>query len=233
MINQRGLALIKEFEGCKLVAYLDTLAKPSVWTVGYGHTKTAYSGLVITQERANRLLADDVCAFAVGVSRLCTTRPNDNQFAAMTSLAYNIGLKAFGRSTVLRMHNAGKFAEAAAAFGMWNKAGGVVRAGLTRRRAAEASLYLTPVTEAAQTTRATPDTKDPAAKVDVGKWAAGAGASLAVAQQAVAQVSEIWDGLARFGISPNILLGVLGAASIVAIGYFVWDARRRRSEGDL
>lgn len=230
MINGKGLALIKEFEGCRLDAYQDIAG---VWTIGYGHTKTAKPGMRITQLQADQLLASEVSAFATSVDNACDVPPNENQWAALTSLAYNIGVGAFKKSTVLRMHNAGKHAEAAAAFSMWNKAGGKVRAGLTRRRAAEAALYLTPVAGEKQTTRDTPDTKDPAAKFNPGTAVAAVGGGLAVAQQAVAQVSDIWDGLASIGISPHLLLGVLGIASVVAIGWFIWEAKQRRAEGDL
>lgn len=233
MINDAGLDLIGTFEGCKLEAYLDDMAKPPVWTIGYGHTKTARAGMRITPAVALELLRSDVEYAARAVRRACKVEPNENQLAAMTSLAFNIGASAFQQSTVLRMHNASKFPEAAAAFGMWNKAGGRVRAGLTRRRAAEAALYLDPVDNAPQTTRAEPDAKDPAVRYDLGKVAAGSGVALAAMQQGVSQVSSIWDGLAGLGISPHVLLGVLGAASVAALLWFVWDARRRRAEGDL
>jgi lysozyme len=233
-VSDRGIRLIKEFEGCRLTAYLDELAKPPVWTIGYGHTRTAREGLTISQDAADRLLRADIGHFAYGVTKACAVTPNPNQFAAMTSLAFNVGLGNFSRSSVLRFHNEGKFAEAAAAFSMWNKAGGKVRAGLTRRRAAEAALYLEPVDGSVQTTRAEPQVKDPSAMpLSFGNVAAGTGVALAGAQQAVSQVSSIWDGLAGFGISPHLFLGVLGAASVAALLWFVWDARRRRAEGDL
>jgi lysozyme len=65
----------------------------------------------------------------------------DNQFSAMVSLAYNIGVGAFARSTVARKHNEGDHQAAAEAFALWNKAGGRVLAGLVRRRKEEADLY--------------------------------------------------------------------------------------------
>lgn len=233
-VTQEGLALIKAFESCKLTAYLDVLAKPPVWTIGYGHTATAVQGMKITQAQAEALFADDVETHAVPLAALLTRAANSNQYSAMVSLAFNTGVGAFSKSTVLRMHNAGKFAEAGAAFAMWNRAGGQVRAGLTRRRAAEAALYLTPAADAVeQATRAAPDTKDPGSStITPGAVAAGAGAALGVAQQAVAQIADVWEGVGRMGVNPHILLGLLGAASIVALGYFIWEARKRRAEGD-
>jgi lysozyme len=230
-VTQDGLELIKSFEGCKLIAYQDV---GGVWTIGWGHTEGVKPGATITQAQADRLFEDAVATRALQLSALLTVVPSDAEFSALVSLAYNIGVGAFAKSTVLRLHNAGKRPEAAAAFSMWNKAGGRVRAGLTRRRAAEAAMYLTPSPGVAQTTRAAPDVKDPAAKaVNPSTLVAGVGASLAVAQQAVAQVSDIWEGLARFGVSPAVLFAVLGAASLAAVGWFVYEARTRRSEGDL
>lgn len=229
MINEAGIKLIKEFEGLRLTAYQ---CPAGVWTIGYGHTQGVTPGQTISAALAESMLRTDVVTYASAVVMLCTERPNENQMAAMTSLAYNIGIGAFTKSSVLRLHNAGKFAEAASAFSMWNKAGGKVRAGLTRRRAAEMALYLTPVANEKQTTRARPEVKDPAAKVSGAAVAASAGAALTAAQQGVAQVSSIWDGLSALGINPHVLMAVLGSAAIVALGWFLWDAYRRNQEGD-
>jgi lysozyme len=245
MINEAGFDLIKEFERCKLKAYLDTLANPPVWTVGWGQTGPGIDAdTVWTQERADSALVATVTQFGMEVRSACIVRPNPNQFAAMVSLAYNIGLgyrgsapkkgerPGFRQSSVLRLHNEGKFAEAANAFAMWNKAGGKVRAGLTRRRAAEAALYLTPTRGEEQTTRATPEAKDPETKPPVAAIAAGAGAALTAAQQAVAQISSIWDGLSEVGISPHVLISVLGITVVVTLCWFIYDQRKRRAEGD-
>jgi lysozyme len=233
MINYAGMALLREFEGCRLEAYLDTLAKPAVWTIGYGYTGSdVHEGLKWSQEKAEMRLREWVLVVCTSIEEHMTVKPNENQLAAMVCLAYNIGIGGFRRSSVLRLHNSGKFAEAASAFGMWNKAGGKVRAGLTRRRAAEAALYLTPVTPAAQTTRAVPDVKDPVAKPPVAAIAAGAGAILTGAQQFVAQVASVWDGLSDMGISPHVLLAVLGSLALGLLLWFAYDAYRRNSEGD-
>lgn len=233
MISATGIALIKQFEGCKLNAYLDGGGVP---TIGWGTTGPNIKlGMKWTQDQADAALYARIAEFERGVMATCTELPNTHQLDAMVCLAYNIGLGAFKKSTVLRMHNARKFAEAGAAFGMWNKDGGVVRAGLTRRRAAEAALYLTPVEPTVeQTTRAVPDaSKDPAtAKVSPTAIAAGIGGGLTVAQQAVAQVQQIWDGLHDLGISPHILMSALGVAGVVTLGWFLYSEWKRRKEGD-
>ena len=147
-VNQATLDLIKQFEGCKLTAYQDIVG---VWTIGYGTTAMADVGIVpakgmtITQDRAEDLLRLGVDKFAATVDALITAKVNANQFGACVSLAYNIGPNAYAKSTVLRELNAGNYDKAAAAFQMWNKAGGVVSKGLVRRREAERQLFLTPV----------------------------------------------------------------------------------------
>jgi GH24 family phage-related lysozyme (muramidase) len=141
-LNKAGLDLIKEFEGCKLKAYQDSVG---VWTIGYGHTKGVKRGDVITQKQAEDIFEDDINIFAPGVEKLIDNDVNDNEFAAMVSLAFNIGLSAFGRSGLLRAVNRGDFGTAANEFLKWNKAGGRVLAGLTRRRKAERALFIKPV----------------------------------------------------------------------------------------
>lgn len=147
-VNQATIDLIKRFEGCKLAAYQDIVG---VWTIGYGITEGAgvgispARGMTITQDRAEDLLRQAVDKFAATVDALITTNVNANQFGACVSLAYNIGPNAFAKSTVLRELNAGRKDSAAAAFRMWNKAGGEVIQGLVNRREAEIKLFLTPV----------------------------------------------------------------------------------------
>lgn len=147
MINQAGIDLIKEFEGFRAATYRDSVG---VLTIGYGTTAmagvgiTPALGMVITEAQAETYLRAAVNKFAAQIKAKMTREPTPNQFAAMVSLAYNIGPGAFARSSVLRHFNAGNMAGAAASFKLWNKAGGRVLAGLTRRRAAEAALFLKP-----------------------------------------------------------------------------------------
>lgn len=100
--------------------------------------------MVWTQAQADARLVQDLGHLARRITLACgTSSTNDNQFGAMCSLAYNIGIGAFSRSSVLRFHRAGEHHDAAAAFAAWDKGGGRVLPGLVRRRAAEAALYLT------------------------------------------------------------------------------------------
>ncbi len=136
--NDAGRALIKQFEGCKLKSYL---CPAGVWTVGFGTTGPDIKpGMVITLDQAEALLTRDLAKFEREVSRLCPVS-TDNQFAALVSFAYNVGSGALEKSTLRRLHNAGDYAGAQGQFQRWNKAGGRVLPGLTRRRANEAALY--------------------------------------------------------------------------------------------
>lgn len=146
-VNQATLNLIKQYEGCKLTAYQDIVG---IYTIGFGTTAAAglgiepANGMTITQERAEDLLRQGVEKFATTVDAMITAKVNANEFGACVSLAYNIGPNAFAKSTVLRELNAGHKDKAAAAFRMWNKAGGAVIKGLVNRREAEIKLFLTP-----------------------------------------------------------------------------------------
>jgi lysozyme len=137
-VSDKGLSLIKEFEGCVLKAYL---CPAKVWTIGYGHTKGVKAGQTITQFEADELLRLDVEDH--DISDLLGDAPTtQDQFDAMSSLAFNIGLTRFAGSTVLKRHKLGNRLGAANAFLMWKLSNGKVLPGLVRRREAERRLYL-------------------------------------------------------------------------------------------
>ena len=138
MISPAGVDLVKQFEGCKLTAYQDVVG---VWTIGYGHTDGVKQGNTITQEQADQLLTDDLHETSSAVSNLLKVEVTQSQFDALVSLAFNVGVNAVANSTLLALVNAGKTFEAAEQFCRWNHAGGVVVAGLTRRRYAEKDLF--------------------------------------------------------------------------------------------
>ena len=139
-LPQAGLNLIKRFEGCTLVAYL---CPANVWTIGYGHTGSdVCEGREITMSKAEEPLRQDAKKFVDGVHKLITVVINQNQFDALVSFAFNLGLGALKGSTLLKYVNEKKFNAAALQFVKWNKANGHVLNGLTLRRQAEAKLFI-------------------------------------------------------------------------------------------
>ncbi|HEX3985764.1 MAG TPA: lysozyme [Acidobacteriaceae bacterium] len=134
-----GLALTEQFEGCRLTAYQDQVG---VWTIGYGHTgPEVCSGMTITLEQAQGLLAGDVSSAATFVNQAVIVEVNQEEFDALVDFVFNLGAGSFEHSTLLRLLNAGEFAAAAAQFALWDRAGGAVVAGLLRRRQAETALF--------------------------------------------------------------------------------------------
>lgn len=140
-LSQTGLDLIKEFEGLRLKAYSDIGGVP---TIGYGTTGPDIKlGMEITKAEAEDLLRADVAAFERGVSNLVKVAINQNEFDALVSFSYNVGLNALRTSTLLRLLNANADrAVVASEFLRWNKVGTQVVEGLTRRRKAEQALFL-------------------------------------------------------------------------------------------
>lgn len=136
-----ALELIRRFEGCRLRAYQDVAG---VWTIGWGETLGVAPGMVWSQPQADAELARRVAQFLLGVLKRCPALHLEPPLrtAACVSLAYNIGLGAFGASSVCRNSMAQDYARAADSFLLWDKAGGRRVAGLARRRAAERACYL-------------------------------------------------------------------------------------------
>ncbi len=138
--NDRGIGLIKSFEGLRLQSYQ---CAAGVWTIAYGHTgRDIVANMTCTEEEAEAWLRQDLLASEAAVSRLVKVPISDNAFAALVSLVFNIGAGGFASSTVLRKTNEGKFPAAAKAFLLWNKVKGKVNMGLCRRRKIEAELFL-------------------------------------------------------------------------------------------
>jgi GH24 family phage-related lysozyme (muramidase) len=145
--GERGLKLIKEFEGCKLSAYQ---CPAGVWTIGIGSTHYG-DGTPVTKNRtlpnegaAIALLAATIGQYEKAVNAT-GVELTQNEYDALVCLCYNSGAGHFFKSTLVKMLKAGDDkAEIAKQFLRWDKAGGKPLAGLTRRRNAEAELFLTP-----------------------------------------------------------------------------------------
>ena len=153
-ISEKGLSMIERFEGCLLKA---SNKLDGVWTIGYGQTGRYYGkrvrrGMTTTKALAHAWLRDhSIKTYEDAVTQAVKVPLNQNQFDALVSFAYNVGVGALKQSTTLRKLNAGDYAGAADALTMWTKCNGKVLAGLVRRRKEERALFLTPVTQTKNT----------------------------------------------------------------------------------
>lgn len=212
-----------------------------VWSIAWGETQNVKAGDTCTKEQADRWLLEDLQERAGAVGAMCTVDPTPAELGAMVSLAYNIGLEGFRKSTVLRQHNAGNRQAAARAFGLWNKARvhGVLTElpGLTARRAREAALYLT----GDEPQQAMPQAVEAESKVTAspiarsGAVAAGAGVLEGLRQlgDSVGGIKAPLDAakavmVETLGIPPDWILPMV----LIAVGVLIVRHRlRQRSEG--
>lgn len=140
-ISDKGLSLIKKFEGLRLESYL---CPSSIPTVGYGHTSGIKLGMTITEEQAEIYLKQDLESFEQCVNTWTTVPLNQNEFDALVSFSFNVGCGAYSKSTLLRLLNEGApKKEVAEQFDRWVKgADGQPLQGLVNRRSAEKELFL-------------------------------------------------------------------------------------------
>lgn len=223
-----GLALVKEFEGLRLKAYKCPAA---VWTIGYGHTSAAGAPIVsadmlISKENAEEILQRDMVQYEDGVRKLVTVGLTQGQFDALVDFAYNAGVGALQKSTLLKKVNAEKFDEVPAEFMKWTKGGGKELPGLVRRRRAEVKLWRgldtekpIPVDEA----RTDPDQPKASKSIVQSKEAnaavvAGGLGTVAVVREVMPMVKEGGDLLGS--LSPTILILFVIIAAAGAVWYF-------------
>lgn len=233
--SQKGVDLIKEFEGLRLRAYR---CSANVLTVGFGHTTAAgppavREGMTITAQEAENILRADLRTFEKGVLRVVKVPLSQNQFDVLVSFAFNCGVGALQKSTLLKRVNAGRFRDVPAELMKWTRAGGRELAGLVRRRRAEAALWRA-VDEAAPVdpdeSGAAPELPTPSksmAKSREGNaaLAAGGAAAITAAGEAASHVGTLSDALGRPALF--VLIGV--ALLCAAIWY--WRRQRLQEEG--
>jgi lysozyme len=227
--SERGIQLIKQFEGFSPAMYVCPAGKR---TVGYGHVVLPGDilSLPMTEEAAHKLLLKDLERFEFAVNTVVKVPLSQEQFDALVSLVYNIGENALSGSTLLKKLNAGKYREAAAQFDRWVHSNKKKLPGLVKRRAAEKALFL----EGTAPEPVKPLTKSRTMAGATATAAAGGSAvALGVVQQigdaapAVSVVSQVAQTAQEH---PSGLLIVFGLAVIVAaafIAYARWDDRRK------
>ena len=224
---------LQRLEGFRGKAYIPVPG--DVPTIGYGFTHGVRMGDTMSREEADARLITELVPYEQAVQRGCTNPPNQNQFDAMVLLCFNIGISGFLKSTVLRCHNRGDHQASARAFGLFNKSGGVVYAGLTRRRAEEGALYLTPVAddvsdpvtpEMPQRIDAeTPMTASPINRAGV---VAGGTATVAAVSEVSRTLADVKYSVSSLGdwLVPILLLVVVGLC-----GYMIWQRVQQRNGG--
>lgn len=137
--DRAGIDLVKASEGLRLKAYRDPVG---ILTIGYGHTGSdVREGQTLSEQEAVQLLMDDVRFAEVAVKAYVNVPISQNQYDALVDFTFNVGVGALQSSTLLKKLNAGDYIGAGQEFHRWNKAGGKVLPGLTKRRASEAALF--------------------------------------------------------------------------------------------
>ncbi|WP_455480469.1 lysozyme [Bartonella sp. B12(2025)] len=142
-ISKDCLHCLKKWEGLRLHAYQDV---SGIWTIGYGHTEKAgkpkvVEDMVITEKQAETVLLTDLRQYERAVEKAVCVDLSDEQFGALVSFCYNVGLAAFKSSTLLKKLNKGDYEAVPTELQKWTKAGGKRLQGLVHRRAAEAGLW--------------------------------------------------------------------------------------------
>ncbi len=137
--SQIGVSLIKKWEGLRTNAYL---CPAGVWTIGYGHTKGVKQGQMISHLEAENLLIEDLRIYEQAVLRLVDVPLNQNQFDALVSFTFNVGIDAFSESTLLKLLNQKDYQRAFNEFSRWTRAGGKLLPGLVNRRKDECNLFI-------------------------------------------------------------------------------------------
>ena len=231
-VSSDGKDKLRAREGFSEVPYLDA---GNVWTIGFGETK----GITATtppmsREAATVLFNARVDGDFAGpvddlIGNALTTQ---GQFDAMVSLAYNIGVPAFSRSTVLAAHKRGDYESATRAFALWNKVKGTVIPGLVKRRAEEAAQYMDGADESIGNVAPDENSEKPlaASRTMSGGTIATITAGASVAAQLSGSVKETVENLGGWSSLVDNGILVLSIISMIAVGYMVycrWDEKRQ------
>lgn len=141
-ISDAGIQAIAEREGERLTAYPDPATGGDPWTIGVGHTGGVEEGDTITQDESRAFLSADLATAEAAINRGVKVPISQNEFDALCSFTFNVGVANFMTSTLLRLLNIGDHKDAANEFPKWNRAAGRVMAGLVTRRAGERDQFL-------------------------------------------------------------------------------------------
>jgi len=230
-------ALLKKFEGCKLSSYR---CPANVWTIGYGHTSAAgvpevKDGMKITQKQADDILFDDLVKYETAVYGMVKQPLTQHQFDVLVDFAYNAGVGALQKSTLLKKVNAAQFDDVPAELAKWTKGGGKVLPGLVRRCQARSAWWVSGEPHDEQEQRVEPDPvpvrtmmeskQGNAAIITAGLGGLGAAKEIAAQAQ---DASDMADQFMKLLSNTNFLI----MAVIVGLGAAIWYWRSKNMEKD-
>ncbi len=226
--SQRGISLLMDFEGFRGDAYLDPIGIP---TIGFGFIEGVKMGDKMTLAEAKERLKRELAKYEQGVLQAMTITPSQEQFDACVVFSFNVGVAGFRKSSVLKAHNRGDFQSAARAFGLWNKAGGKVWPGLTRRRAAEAAMYLSRQPEdepAPMPQRVDEERPMSASTINRAGVVAGGSTAIVAATETVNSINYLKRGVDDL---QDWLVPILLIVAVGAVGYIVYQRWIQRKDG--
>jgi len=236
--SNEGIKLIQLYEGLRLTSYV---CPAGVLTIGYGHTSAAGNPIVkpkmtITKDEAAEILLSDLGRFERGVEDMVKVDLTQNQFDVLVSFAYNCGLGALQKSTLLKRVNAKRYDDVPAELMKWSKAGGRQLAGLVRRRRAECELWRSLTGGDPDGSRVQPD--QPVASKSIAKskeanaaMVAGGASMVAAAKEIIPVIQHANSALAgaveALGM-PAVFMAII--ATLACIGIWHWRKQRLDEE---
>lgn len=224
-ISDRGIKFIEDFESYRGEAYL---CPAGVWTIGFGSTENVKEGDTLTLAQARDRLRGELVKYESAVLSSTNGKVTQCQLDALTSFCFNVGIGGMKGSTVIKCHNRQDFQAAARAFAMWNKVKGKPLAGLTRRRAAEAAVYLSEDVVEEMPQRVDAEAPMSASGINKAGIIAGGTAAVATVSETLRTVTDVKSSVDGLG---DWLIPILLIVTICAVGYIVWERFQQRNRG--
>ena len=212
-LSPQGLEKLRQLEGLRLTSYQ---CSAGVWTIGYGSTRDVVPNMRITRQEAEDRLKRDVAKFEEAVNESVQVRLTQEQFDALVLFAFNVGIGAFRKSTLLRELNKENYDAVPIQLARWNKVGGKVVRGLVNRRAAEIAMWGSP------TTNDTPDAPKPLTQ---SRTIAGVG--LVAISETAQQVTQALEPAVGYSDTLKAVFVLATLIGVAVIAYARWDDHRK------
>jgi GH24 family phage-related lysozyme (muramidase) len=237
--SQAGIDLIKEWEGLRLKAYL---CPANILTIGYGHTSAAgephvFENMTITAALAEAILKRDLERFEQAVERTVKVPLSQNQFDTLVSFAFNLGTDWLSKATFMKRLNKGDYDAVPRGLLSFNRANGVVLLGLTKRRQAEADMWLNG-REIEEVNKAAPKKVSQSKTIGAGGVVVSAGVgtleALRQAKEALTTANEVKGQLSEISGTLTLQSWLIGGLALVVIGgasFMMWERIKKNREG--